>query len=292
VYVTTMSDSVRRVFRVIGALAIATSMIAGSAHAQDDPNPGRLTFTGGLDVLPGTTYVFRGIVQEAEPKLTLWPYGDIGFALYEGTGGIKTVSANVGVWNSLHTGSSGSDSDLKIHYEEDFYAALGLGFGGGVALTTQYTAYTSPNNFFPTVKEISFKVAKSHMLNPYGLLAFELGGEDAAAADGGNAGTYLELGVGPTFPLTPDGPTLTIPLKLGLSVSDYYESPITGEDEKFGFFDIGALVTIPLGGIPSGFGSWNLHGGIDLLVFGDTTKAFNSGDGSKVVGLFGIGVSY
>ncbi len=41
-----------------------------------DPNTGALTFTGGLDV--PTKYVFRGLVQEADSKLTLFPYGDLG----------------------------------------------------------------------------------------------------------------------------------------------------------------------------------------------------------------------
>ena len=49
-----------------------------------DPNTGALTFTGGLDV--PTKYVFRGIVQEADSKLTLFPYGDLGIAFYSGEG--------------------------------------------------------------------------------------------------------------------------------------------------------------------------------------------------------------
>ena len=48
----------------------------------------------------------------------------------------------------------------KLWYESDFYAALGLGFGGGTSFTTTYTAYTSPNNGFSTVKEIMFKLAR------------------------------------------------------------------------------------------------------------------------------------
>jgi hypothetical protein len=286
---------VSRRFRTIAPItliAAALSLVGPApAIAQDDPNPGALTFTGGFDVLPGTTYVFRGIVQEADSKLTLWPYGDIGLALFSGDGGLKSASVNFGVWNSLHTGTSGTDGPSeKLHYEEDFYATLGLGFGGGVSLGTTYTAYTSPNSMFRTVKEVSFRVAVAHMAAPYALVAFEIGDKDAAGADGGNPGTYLELGVGPSFPLMPDGPTLTIPVKLGFSLSDYYEGP-TG-DEKFGFFDIGALLTIPLKGVPSQFGSWNFHAGADVLVFGETTKAFNDGDKSKVVGLIGIGVSY
>src|SRR5438105_2052533 len=63
------------------ALAVAAMFTANTAAAQTTaaPNTGALKFTGGFD-LP-TVYVFRGIVREADPKLTLWPYGDLGIAL-------------------------------------------------------------------------------------------------------------------------------------------------------------------------------------------------------------------
>jgi hypothetical protein len=250
-----------------------------------------LTFTGALDVLPGVPYVFRGIVQEADPKVTFWPYADLGISLFSGDGGLKSAGVNFGVWNSLQTGSSGLDGPTEgLHYEEDFYATLALGFGGGVTFGTTYTAYTSPNGLFGTTQEIAFKVSKAHMIAPYGLVAFELDG----AADGSDSGTgtYLELGVGPSWSLADGKATIAIPLKVGLSLSDYYEHPAGTGDETFGFFDVGALVTVPLSGIPSQFGAWNVHFGADVLVFGDTTKAFNSGDSSKVVGLFGIGLAY
>ena len=59
----------------------------------------------------------------------------------------------------------------------------------GVGVATTYTAYTSPNNMFTTVKELSFKVSKAHMLAPYGLLAFEIGGDESGQADGGHNDT-------------------------------------------------------------------------------------------------------
>jgi len=163
---------------------------AGTAFAQTDPNPGALTFTGGIDF--PTLYFFRGIRQETDPALTMWPYGDLGIALHSGDGGVKSVGVNVGVWNSLHTGSSGTDGvSGKLHYEEDFYATLALGFGGGFSLNTTYMALTSPNNMFATVKEMQFKVSKAHWLNPYGFLAFELsddGQADAGQTFGGQKG--------------------------------------------------------------------------------------------------------
>ena len=68
--------------------------------------------------------------------------------------------------------------------------------------------------------------------------------ELSGQADGGSEeGTYVELGVGPSWPLGGKGVTIGIPVKLGLSLQDYYEAD--GEDNKFGYFDIGALFTVP-----------------------------------------------
>jgi hypothetical protein len=279
------------------ATAACALMLAGPAAAQTpaaaappppDPNPGAMTFTGNVDVLAKTPYIFRGIVQETHPKLTLWPSGDIGIALYSGKEALKSATVNFGVWNSLHTGSSGLDgSSKKLHYEEDFYTALGLGFSKAT-FTTTYTAYTSPNAGFLTVHEISFKVASTHKVAPYVLLAQELGKN---GADGGaKKGTYVELGVGPSWPVAKGKATIAIPVKVGLSAHNYYE--LDGVDHKFGFLDVGALITVPLTGIPASYGGWNFHIGGDGLVFGDTTKAFNGGKKSKGVFLFGFGVSY
>lgn len=297
--VTTTSGLWLRSVLVV-TLTIGTWMgAAGTAYAQNDPNPGALTFTGGLDF--PTLYFFRGIRQETDAGLTMWPFGDLGIALHSADEGLRSAAVNIGVWNSLHTGSSGSDGPSgKLHYELDFYTTLSLGFGGGVSLGTTYTAYTSPNNMFTSVKELSFKVSKAHMLAPYGVLAFEMGGDESGQADGGHfiggsKGTYLELGVGPSWALGDGVATLAVPVKLGMSLSDYYErldENGTLTDSGFGFFDIGGLLTFPLTKVSSSYGSWNFHAGIDFLMFGDTTKAANLGDGNAVVGLFGIGLTY
>lgn len=283
-----------RAWRLAIAAAAVMSVMSGQARAQTpapapapaDPNTGAFTFSGGIDM--PTKYVFRGIVQEADSKLTLFPVGDAGFSLYSGEGGIKSATVNFGVWNAQMTGSSGLDGpNEKLHYEQDFYATLGLGFGGGFSLATTYTAYTSPNGMFPTVQELAFKIAKSHVLAPYGQLAFELDGQ----ADGGtNEGVYLELGVGPSWPLAGGKVTVGVPVKLGLSLSDYYEG--ADGDDTFGYFQVGGLLTVPVTGASSKFGAWSLRGGVDVYAFGDTTKAFNSGDAGKVVASFGIGVVY
>ncbi len=126
-------------------------------------------------------------------------------------------------------------------------------------------------------------------VKPYVILAQEL---DTAPgfgqADGGaEAGTYLELGVAPGYSFSKA--SVAVPVKVGLSLSNYYE--LAGTDHTFGFFSVAGIVTVPLGS-PSKFGSWNVHGGAEFQKLGDTTKAFNGGDGSQVIGSIGIGFSY
>jgi hypothetical protein len=268
-------------------------MLVGPAAAQApatpaDPNAGAITATGNMDFLVNSPYIFRGIVQESDPKLTLWPAGDIGISLYSGKDALKSASINFGIWNSLQTGSSGLDgASKKLHYEEYYYASLGLGFSKAT-LTTTYTAYTSPNGGFGTVHELAFKTAISHKIAPYVLLAQELG---SVGADGGtNKGTYVELGVGPSWPLAGGKLTVAIPVKLGLSAHNYYE--LAGVDNHFGFLDVGTLVTVPIPAIPASYGAWNFHVGADAFMFGDTTKTFNAGKSTKGVFLFGLGVTY
>ncbi len=268
------------------------SMLAtGTASAQAaDPNPGAVTLTTAVDF--PSVYFFRGIRQEADPALTMFAAGDVGIALFSNDAG-QSVSVNFGVWNSLHTGTSGTGADPKkpSHYEEDFYAMLNLGVGHGVTISPFYTAYTSPNSSFGTVKELAVKFAHASKFAPYGIVAFELSGQADAGFD---EGTYLELGVGPTWPVGGHGATVGIPVKLGLSLKDYYE--LAGEDNKFGFVDVGVLFTVPFTSAPTKYGLWNFHAGVNFLGLGDTTKAFNApeGDpkGGQVIVSAGIGMSY
>lgn len=289
-----MRDSCRT-FPVRGLqaiLGVVTLMLVGAlpaaAQGATGANTGAIHFTGGVDF--PSVYVFRGIVQEVDPAFTMFPYGDLGFTFGAGDGTFKNVEAHVGTWHSLQTGSSGSGGPSeKIHYQENFYATLALGFGQGLSVGTTYTAYTSPNFMFNNVKEISVKVAHSHKWSPYGIVAFELGGDQGGQADGGDkAGTYLELGMGPGWPLGRG--TFTVPVKVGLSLKDYYQ--LSGEDHKFGYFDVGAQLAWPLSRVPGRFGAWNVHGGVDVYTFGDATKEFNDGDSAKVVALAGFGVRY
>ena len=285
----------------LAVMAVCTLILASTpVRAQDapsaDPNPGAMTITGSIDFL--NQYMFRGIRQNSTGFAT-WPAVDLGIAAYSGDGGLKSVGVNFGTWNSLHSGDTGSDGPSgKLWYESDFYATVGFGFGHGASFSTTYTAYTSPNSGFTTVKEISFKLGvddSSYLgkaaVKPYIVIAQEFDTDVARgqADSGANAGTYMEIGAAPGYGFK--RATIAVPIKVGLSLSDYYENPQTGEDEKFGFFSIAGIVTVPLGGTTS-FGAWNVHGGVEYQALGKTTEFFNGGESNQVIGSFGIGFSY
>ena len=272
----------------VGVILLTAEVPAAVAQTAAPPasNTGAIKLTVGLDF--PSVYYFRGIRQEVDPKVTLWPSGDVGITLHSADHGLKSAGVNVGVWNSLHTGSSGSEvAGKSMHYEEDFYSSLTLGFSPA-SFTTKYIAYTSPNGSYATIKEVDLQVSGTQKYAPYGLVAFEFG---KASADGGtNKGTYVELGATPSWPL--GRMTFSVPVLVGLSAKDYYEDP-QGGDNKFGFFDVGGMITVPLG-VPGKFGAWNVHGRADYLRLGDGTVQY-AGTGNKknqAVVLGGISFSY
>jgi hypothetical protein len=296
----------------LGAAALIAGLAAPAA-AQDDPNPGAITVTGSFDFT--NAYMFRGIPQD-ESGVIMWPAFDLGTALLSSDTGLRSVGVNFGTWNSLHTGNAGLDGiSGQLWYESDFYASVGVGFGGGVSLTALYTAYTSPNGMFSTVKEFAVKIGADDSaylggfaVKPYALFAFELDTEAGIGqADGGlNAGRYLELGVSPGVGWAGGG-SLAVPVKVGLSIGDYYETvgvdsngdPIS-TDDSFGFFSVGGIVTIPFSATPTRFGTWNVHGGVEYQRLGERNglalDAIGDATGEPAKNQFimsvGIGFSY
>jgi hypothetical protein len=149
------------------------------------------------------------------------------------------------------------------------------------------------------MSELAFRVSTPGpvgglSLNPYGLVAFEL--DDAGQADSGTKkGTYVELGVAPT--VSGANVTLTIPVKVGLSASNYFEHnmgtalvPIF-EDSTFGYFSVAGMVTVPMGPYR------NIHGGVELQTFGDTLKTKNAfgddpGDPRAATAIATIGIGF
>jgi hypothetical protein len=297
-------QGLRSIRRTVAALAFGAVATATTAHAQTPtpaaakPNTGRVSLTAGVDWT--TDYYFRGILQEDKDWI-VQPYGEISFKLIEGTPAFGNLALTVGSWNSLHggpTGVDGNNTDPDLWYESDFYTKIGWTFLEDFSSAVIYTAYMSPNDRFGTVQELAFslgwndsKILGPFALNPSVLIAFEVKGQ----ADAGTSrGVYLQTGVTPGYTFNAKGTypvTLTVPLLVGLSLSEYYEFG-TGDDDTFGFFQGGVGVAVPLAFIPASFGSWTIKGSLNVLHLGDNLKAINNNDRTEIIGTIGLAFTY
>lgn len=288
-----MHSSEIRLLAAALVLGVGVSLAPAAAAQAVDPNRGRITFIGGYDF--ASAYAFRGLVRD-DTRVVMWPYAEAAAELFSGTGGLKNITLHLGTWNSLHTGVTGYNSGLgKLWYESDLYGTLGVRFGPDITVAATYTAYMSPNNSFSTIKEFAFKAAVDDAgsagiaLRPYGLVAFEFNTlPGVRQADRGlSAGTYLEAGVAPGW--VDPGFRIEFPIKVGISLDDYYE--LAGVDQRFGFLSLAAVATVPISD-STGYGRWNVHGGVEFLSLGNTPEAFNGGDQTKLVASVGIGLNY
>jgi hypothetical protein len=265
------------------ATTVAQAPAGTAPAAVDPPAASPVTVTVGADA--PTLYVFRGLRQEADSAFTFQPFVDVGFAASD------TVSVNVGTWNSLHSGSNGDAFD-NAWYESDIYASATL-TAGKWKPGALFTAYTSPANAYDTVSELAGVLAYDDSasavpFSPKVVVAFEL--SDATADAGANKGIYLELGAKPSFQAG-SHVTIGVPLKVGLSLKDYYEDPLTGEDGTFGYFDIGLSAGVPLSFMHNG--SWEAHGGVDVYTLGDgLPRLLNDDSRTRVVGSLGFSVAF
>jgi hypothetical protein len=269
---------------------LATGLVSTTAMAQSatpaaaqPPAASPVTVTVGADF--PTLYFFRGLRQEADSALTFQPFVDVGVAAS------NRVSFNVGTWNSLHSGSN-SDAYDNAWYESDIYGSATF-TAGKWKPGLLFTAYTSPANAYNTVSELAGVLAYDDSasavpISPKVVVAFEL--SDAQADGGANKGVYLELGAKPSFKAG-SHVTIGVPLKVGLSLKDYYEDPLTGEDNTFGYFDVGLSAGVPLSFLRGG--SWEAHGGVDVYTLGDgLPKLLNADKTERVVGSIGFSVAF
>ncbi|MCB9832123.1 MAG: hypothetical protein H6807_06570 [Planctomycetes bacterium] len=273
------------------------------ATAVEETAESGIGISGNLGLDCYTHYFFRGIIQEND-DLILQPSVGVNLRVLEHhEDWLSSVDIGLGLWNSLHWGPTGADgggTDPELWYEADFTASLSFGFFDTVTLGLSYVALTSPNDFFGTVEELDIALAYDDAelwggdfggLQPSATLVFELDGQ----SDGGqDEGVYLELGIAPGFTLLEDETypiTIKLPVKVGLSLSDYYEVA-TSDDDAFGYLDFGVDLAVPLAFIDQAFGAWELGAGVHGLYLGDNTRIYNSGDEFEVYGFVGISVSF
>ena len=298
----------RRWSRWIAAGLVAYTLGVGApphvgaqpASAAEEPgNTGRISLNLGVDWV--SEYFFRGIAQQVGGA-NFQPYGSVAFKLVEHAGPLTALTATPGIWNNWHAGDGNlvDPVDPKFWYEADLYFTLAATLEA-VTVGLTYTAYTSPNDSFATVQELAlglslndskwFQWFEGFALNPTLLLAGEFSGQADAGA---TRGVYLQLGLNPGYTFAAESTTpvtLSFPVTLGLSVSNYYEFA-TGDNPAFGYVQFGPAVTLALGFMPKSFGTWVVKGALEVLVLGDTLETLNDNDAFKPIGRIGVAVVY
>ena len=171
-------------------------------------------------------------------------------------------------------------------------------------MSATYTWYLSPNDSFDTAEGLDLKVtyddgAGRGCVFDRPFLGFQpcatLGIETRGQADGGtNEGIYLCLAVAPAVALVENGDsplTLKFPVLVGLSLGDYYQDDL-GNDDTFGFLEVGADFKVPLGLVAQSLDSWDMTLGTHVLFLGDHARALNDGDAVELVMSVGFHVAF
>ncbi len=250
-------------------VVLALLLLAPSSSAEGQEPA--VSVSIGVDT--GNRYEFRGIPQEDSGAI-VQPWIEVGVSLP------ASLSLAVGQWNSLHMGPTGDDGDTstspRAWYESDFYTSLSAGLGA-LSAALAYTAYTSPNSLFSTVSELGVSVAWDDSglwgegsafagLQPSLSLAHELAG----SAFGGESGTFASLALAPSLELL-SSESLSVAAGLsaevGSGLGGYYDDS-EGEDDGFGYLQVGASLSVGLGFVPAEFGELALSGGLSWLMRG------------------------
>jgi hypothetical protein len=285
--------------KLVSKLALAAALAVPSfTMAEDGPNTGGITFSGGVDVV--SSYYFRGYLNE-NSGLIIQPY--LGAAVNIVDGDDFKIGLSLSTWNSIHTvhgeGSAEIPSDgggAGAWYENDIYVSLPISFGD-FTVTPSYYLYQYPGGALETVQEALITVGyddkaiwkdmvEGFKLNPWITLAYEL--------DDGNGSedTYLELGLKPTYTFKAGDMSvpLSFPIVLGMSLDDYYVDS-DGDNAVFGYAQVGVETSFAL---TSGkYGTWSLNlGGYYQYLIADSAEAANHDESNVFWGKAGVSFSY
>ena len=90
--------------------------------------------------------------------------------------------------------------------------------------------------------------------------------------------------------------TLSFPIIVGLSLSNYYEDSDDQDDDTFGYASVGVVASVPLP-FPARFGAWTFSAGVTVLFLGDNAEDLSDFNGTgeedlHIIGRVGISASY
>lgn len=300
---TTKGRKRNRFVNLLSAALIATTgLFASNAIAQEGPNTGNISVSGGIDFT--NQYWYRGIAQENQGVIAQ-PWLEVGFALDD------TTSLAIGTWNSLHDHRAPGTSS-GIWFESDWYASISKQLTDTVELSVSYTVLYGPKFGGQFAEELgiglSFDDSEGLGLSPSVALTIETdGGSDTNPAPTppgtapGDTGVLLELGIEPTFALSENESfdlTLAVPVTVGIDIDSYYEN-MRDKNDDFGYADVGLVVSTPMKWVGAEYGAWTLSAGVHFLWLGDSAQqvgeefgVIGTGDHFHIYSSVGISFEY
>lgn len=273
----------------------------GVAAVQEPPaNTGRISLALGADWV--SAYYFRGIVFQESGGDNVQPYLEVRFRLLEDLGPLTSLTLAGGVWNSFHSGGGllTEPSDPKWWFEANLDARLTATWWKVLTTGVTFTYYDSPNNSFGSLADIALNFALddskwlgAFALNPSAVFAFQTKGHFVPSAD--TNGIYMGLGLAPGYTFLKDSKypvNVSLPMTFGFSVRNYYTTA-DGQNQTFGYFQGGPLITMPLKFVPKDFGQWTFKAGVQFLSLNSNLKKIDGQkDGFVPIGSVGFSMTY
>jgi len=207
-------------------------------------------------------YIFIGLVQDKDTVI-VQPYVNLSFSLYEGEGTINALRFELPLWWSIHDINKprplNGNSSLKDWFEFDVSPGFSFTIAKKWTFTISDYIYTSPGDYFDTSHNLNLALSYddsdllgAFAMNPHVYFLQELDNHSGLGTKGDTLSQYYEIGIAPshvfgeksTYPVT-----LSFPTAAGFGTNGYY-------GQGFGYFNTGAMVSVPLAFIPSTYGSW------------------------------------
>ena len=271
----------------VGSLALALGFGTTASAQEGDmaPNQGAISFSAGADY--ASTYWFRGMAQENEGFIGQ-PWAEVSFDL--APFGLDGTSLNAGTWNSFHENIP-DEPDGNKWFESDLYVGVSQDLPGNFSGSLSFTQLNAPagGGIFSEEISVGLSYDDSDLMGDFALspsvtVVFETdGGSDSGAEEG----TFLGVSFGPSFQVVDSETmpvTLSLPVSLGFSIEDYYETNAAGAgDDTFGYADLGVKLSTPLAFMPQEYGSWSTYVSGHVITLGDSAQTISS-DNFGIVG--------
>lgn len=210
----------------------------------------------------------RGLNVENEGMI-FQPLFLVFWDLYSSKDGLlQDVTLTTGVWSSFHTRKSGPDAG---HWNEfDPIAGLAFKFKGGIKLETNFTAFDSMVDAYPTSSHFEAKVSfdDSPYLGAFALHPFvaywqEMSKKATVTFNPAtsNVSHYFTFGIDPA--VTFGKVKLEFPTYINVVGNDFYQKfDGSGGGSGLAVFGTEAKLSVPLTFIPKDMGSWTFYAGV------------------------------